>query len=107
VYGLGRRGCRDTGRPEDLWGEGIGFQAVGLAADAPGLPEPVGGLAALGAGVPAQGDLLGGEALRTEDYGTDPTIDCNTFKAAVRQVEQDALADYRQLQKVIWRDEKR
>lgn len=42
-----------------------------------------------------------------EAYGTDPAINFDTFRDAVRQVEQDALADYRQLQKVIRRDEKR
>jgi hypothetical protein len=55
------------GGPDDVWGEGIRFQAVGLARNPPSLAHPVGGLAALGERVPAQGDLLGGEALRTNE----------------------------------------
>jgi hypothetical protein len=42
-----------------------------------------------------------------EAYGADPAIDFDTFKDAVRQVEQDALADMRQLREVIQRDGKK
>jgi len=62
-----RGGCREKGGTDDVWGESICFQTVGLAIDAPRCPHPVGGLAARGERVPAQGDLLGGEALRTHE----------------------------------------
>jgi len=32
-----RRGCRDKGGADDVWGEGIRFQAVGLAEDVSNL----------------------------------------------------------------------
>jgi hypothetical protein len=48
------------------------------------------------------------QALRViEAYGPDPAISFDTFRDAVRQVEQDAVEDYRQLQEVIRRDTKR
>ena len=50
-----------------VWREGIRLQAVGLAINTPRLPQPVGGLAALGERVPAQGDLLCGDAFRTDE----------------------------------------
>jgi hypothetical protein len=48
------------------------------------------------------------QALQTmEAYGTDPAISFANFRDAVRQVEQDALADSRLFQEVIRRDTKR
>jgi hypothetical protein len=48
------------------------------------------------------------QALRVmEAYGDNPSINFATFMDAVRQIEQDALEDMRQLQEVIRREEKR
>ena len=48
------------------------------------------------------------QALRVmEAYEDDPAINFATFMDAVRQIEQDALEDMRQLQEVIRREEKR
>jgi hypothetical protein len=44
---------------------------------------------------------------RMEAYVADPSMDFSTFMDAVRQIEQDALEDMRQLRRIIRRDEKR